>query len=162
MHVCAFLNVSYIVCVCVFVCVLLFCASFANTHAPHRRLQEVLQRVDARTAREGQNVELLHKFRKQTLRRLQALQDVAPEDDDILGVCVRVCVCVWRCAICVCMFFLVCLPLSLQPEVKIIPSLFPQSTSHSSPTRLISTSIRWHGKLQIPQKLDPSQKLPKL
>lgn len=39
------------------------------------RLKEVLRKIDARRSREMQGVNLLEKFRKQTVRRLQHLED---------------------------------------------------------------------------------------
>jgi hypothetical protein len=39
------------------------------------RLQNILHQIDSREMEEQQGLELLNKFRKQTLRRLQHLQD---------------------------------------------------------------------------------------
>jgi hypothetical protein len=51
------------------------------------RLELVLEEVDRRAAREQQASDLLTKFRKTTLRRLQELQDRAraEADPEILG-----------------------------------------------------------------------------
>jgi uncharacterized protein (DUF924 family) len=50
------------------------------------RLREVLRHIDDRERSETESLELIHKFRKQTIRRLQHLEDrsVATESEDIL------------------------------------------------------------------------------
>jgi len=45
----------------------------------------VLSEIDKRAEKEREVADLLSKFRKTSLRRLQALQDKPQKDDDILG-----------------------------------------------------------------------------
>lgn len=53
------------------------------------RLQLVIADIDARASSEHKAMELLTRFRKTTLRRMQGLEGRVPDDAEILGKCLR-------------------------------------------------------------------------